>query len=108
MHLEETTIPTAHCTAHTVFSLAAVTILLCPKSFWKGTENSSSFAAGCCDGCIEEGGTGLLITQQVFHLALLLFGNAKAGIREGVTYDLQRRETERLLWKGCHCVCWGC
>lgn len=43
---------------------------------------------------------GLLITQQVFHLALLLSGDPKAGVREGVTHDLQKKETERLPWKG--------
>lgn len=42
---------------------------------------------------------GLLITQQVFHLALLLPGDPKAGVREGVTHDLQRKETERLPLK---------
>lgn len=39
---------------------------------------------------------GLLITQQVFHLALLLPGDPKAGVREGVTDDLQRKGTEKL------------
>lgn len=33
-----------------------------------------------------------LITQQVFHLALLLPGDPKAGLREGVTDDLQREQ----------------
>lgn len=45
---------------------------------------------------------GLLITQQVFHLALLLLGDPKAGIRESVTHDLQRKETERLPLKKPH------
>lgn len=39
---------------------------------------------------------GLLITQQIFHLALLLPGDPKAGLREGVTDDLQRKGAERL------------
>lgn len=47
---------------------------------------------------------GLLITQQIFHLALLFLGDAKAGIREGVTYDLQRKETERLPLKRPHLI----
>lgn len=39
---------------------------------------------------------GLLITQQIFHLALLLPGDPKAGLGEGVTDDLQSKGTERL------------
>lgn len=39
---------------------------------------------------------GLLITQQIFHLALLLSGDPEAGLREGVTDDLQGKGTERL------------
>lgn len=54
----------------------------------------------CWDGHKEEGRMGMLITQQVFHLALLLSGDPKAGVREGVTHDLQKKETERLPWKG--------
>lgn len=51
------------------------------------------------DGPREKGMMGLLITQQVFHLALLLPGDPKTGIGEGVTQDLQRKETETSIEK---------
>lgn len=65
-------------------------------------EAGFSFQTKSWDGHREEGMMKLLITQQVFHLLLLLPGDPKAGIGEGVTHDLQRKETERLPLKRPH------